>query len=90
MDTPRAELMAEAAWESGWVDASGRPLAEVIAALRPYRTGTLRLSRAAGGLPVSGHFPLDDTNAALATLEDMMPISVRRFTPWFVSINVAA
>jgi transmembrane sensor len=45
---------------------------------------------AAGGLPVSGHFPLDDTNAALATLEDMMPISVRRFTPWFVSINVAA
>ncbi|MDR6600463.1 transmembrane sensor [Achromobacter deleyi] len=90
MDTPRAELMAEAAWESGWVDARGRPLAEVIAALRPYRTGTLRLSMAAGGLPVSGHFPLDDTNAALDTLEDMMPISVRRFTPWFVSINVAA
>ncbi|WMD23632.1 FecR domain-containing protein [Achromobacter seleniivolatilans] len=89
MDTPRAELVAEAAWESGWVDARGRPLAEVVAALRPYRSGTLRVSMAAGGLPVSGHFPLDDTNAALDTLQDMMPIHVRRFTPWFVSINVA-
>ncbi len=90
MDTPRAELMAEAAWEAGWVEARGRPLAEVIAALRPYRSGTLRVSMAAGGLPVSGHFPLDDTDAALDTLRDMMPINVRRFTPWFVSINVAA
>jgi transmembrane sensor len=89
MDTPRAELMAEAAWEAGWVEARGRPLAEVIAALRPYRSGTLRVSMAAGGLPVSGHFPLDDTDAALDTLKDMMPIHVRRFTPWFVSINVA-
>ncbi len=90
MGTPRAELMAEAAWEAGWVEARGRPLAEVIAALRPYRSGTLRVSMAAGGLPVSGHFPLDDTDAALDTLRDMMPINVRRFTPWFVSINVAA
>ncbi len=90
IDTPRAELMAEAAWEAGWVDARGRPLAEVIAALRPYRSGTLRVSMAAGGLPVSGHFPLDDTDAALSTLQDMMPIQVRRYTPWFVSINVAA
>ena len=76
MDTPRAELMAEAAWEAGWVEARGRPLAEVIAALRPYRSGTLRVSMAAGGLPVSGHFPLDDTDAALDTLKDMMPIHV--------------
>lgn len=89
MDTPRAELMAEAAWEAGWVDARGRPLAEVIAALRPYRSGTLRVSMAAGGLPVSGHFPLDDTDAALDSLQALMPIRVRRFTPWFVSINVA-
>ncbi|CUI64787.1 fec operon regulator FecR [Achromobacter xylosoxidans] len=90
IDTPRAELVAEAAWEAGWVDARGRPLAEVIAALRPYRSGTLRVSMAAGGLPVSGHFPLDDTDAALDALQDQMPIHVRRYTPWFVSINVAA
>ena len=45
---------------------------------------------AAGGLPVSGHFPLDDTDAALDSLQDLMPIQVRRFTPWFVSISVAA
>lgn len=89
MDTPRAELTAEAAWENGWVDARGRPLAEVIAALRPYRSGALRVSMAAGGLPVYGHFPLDNTDAALSALQESMPIEVRRYTPWFVSINVA-
>lgn len=89
MDTPRAELMAEAAWEAGWIDVRGRPLAEVIAALRPYRSGSLRVSMAAGGLPVSGHFPLDDTDAALRSLQESMPIHIRRYTPWYVSINVA-
>ena len=81
MDTPRAELMAEAAWEAGWIDVRGRPLAEVIAALRPYRSGSLRISMAAGGLPVSGHFPLDDTDAALRSLQESMPIHIRRYTP---------
>lgn len=88
MDTPRAELMADASWESGWIDARGRPLGEIIAALRPYRGGTLRVSMAAGGLPVNGHFPLDDTDAALSALQNSMPIQVRRITPWYVSINV--
>ena len=73
--------MAEAAWEAGWIDVRGRPLAEVIAALRPYRSGSLRISMAAGGLPVSGHFPLDDTDAALRSLQESMPIHIRRYTP---------
>lgn len=85
---PRTDLVPEAAWEHGWIEAYDRPLAEVIAALRPYRQGSLRVSMAAGGLPVRGSYPLDDTDAALRALENSMPINVRRFTPWFVSIGV--
>jgi transmembrane sensor len=88
VDSPRAELVADAAWETGWIAVRNRPLTEVIAALRPYRSGILRISMAAGGLPVTGQFPLDDTDATLHTLEQTMPISIRRITPWLVSIDV--
>lgn len=88
VDSPRAELLADAAWETGWIAVRNRPLADVIAALRPYRGGILRVSMAAGGLPVTGQFPLDDTDATLDTLEQNVPINVRRYTPWLVTIDV--
>ena len=87
---PRAELAAQAAWEHGLIDARSQPLAEIVQALRPYYPGALRVSMAAGGLPVTGEFPLDDVDQALRSLEENMPIDVRRFTPWFVSIGVAS
>lgn len=90
VDTPKAELVADAAWESGWIAVRNRPLAEVVAALRPYRSGLLRVSMAAGGLPVTGQFPLDDTDAALKALEQSMPISVSRLTPWLVTLDVVS
>jgi transmembrane sensor len=88
VDAPRSELVADAAWETGWIAVRNRPLAEVIAALRPYRSGMLRLSMAAGGLLVTGQFPLDDTDATLNALEQTMPVSIRRMTPWVVMIDV--
>ncbi|ALM82143.1 FecR domain-containing protein [Bordetella sp. N] len=87
IDTPRAELMADAAWETGWIAVRNRPLADIVAALRPYRSGLLRVSMAAGGLLVTGQFPLDDSDAALATLARTIPITIKRL-PWLVSIDV--
>lgn len=87
--TARADLLADAAWETGWVDVKERPLLEVIQALRPYRKGALRISIAAGGLLTSGRYPLDDTDAALRALQADMPIQVHRITPWFTSIDLA-
>ncbi|AZY49421.1 FecR domain-containing protein [Bordetella avium] len=90
LDAARPELAAEAAWEGGWINANGRPLAEIVAALRPYRHGTLRVSMAAGGLPVTGMYPLDDSDAALQALSERMPIAIQRLTPWFVAIDIAS
>ena len=87
---PRAELAAQAAWEHGLIDARGQPLAEIIGALRPYYPGSLRVSMAAGGLPVTGEYQLDDVDATLRSLQQRMPIDVRRFTPWIISIGVAS
>jgi transmembrane sensor len=90
VDSPRSELLADAAWETGWIAVRNRPLAEVVAALRPYRSGILRVSMAAGGLLVTGQFPLDDSEATLNALEQSMPVSIRRITPWLVTIDVAS
>ena len=80
MDTPRAELMAEAAWEAGWIDA--RPAAgrgDRGAAPLPQR---LAAHLHGCGRPAGvGHFPLDDTDAALRSLQESMPIHIRRYTP---------
>jgi transmembrane sensor len=80
--------MAEASWENGNINGHGRPLMDIIAALRPYRVGTLRVSAAAGGLPVFGHYSLDDTDATLSALQQRMPISIHYYGPFGVSIGV--
>lgn len=87
---PSYEMAAQAAWEHGRIDARGVTLSEIVAALRPYYSGALRVSMAAGGLPVSGHYSLDDVDATLLHLEQNLPIVVQRFTPWLTTISVAA
>ena len=88
MDTPRAELMAEAAWEAGWIDVRGRPLAEVIAALRPTAAARcaspwLRAACRCRDTSVGRH----RRRPALAAGEHAHPYPPLH--PWYVSINVA-
>jgi transmembrane sensor len=71
------DLSGRAAWADGMLVANDEPLADVIAALRPYRMGYIRLSPAAAQLRVLGAFPLDDTDNLLRSLAQTMPISVR-------------
>lgn len=75
--TAPAESLA--AWAAGQLDVRDRPLAEVIAALRPYRRGYLRLSPRAAALRVYGVFPLDQPDAALRALAETQPIALRRY-----------
>lgn len=71
------DLSGRAAWVDGMLVANDEALADVIAALRPYRLGYVRLSPAAARLRVLGAFPLDDTDNLLRSLAQTMPISVR-------------
>lgn len=80
----------ENSWVDGYYTASDTPLAEVVAALRPYRKGILRLDPAVAQLRISGTFPLDDTDRVLSALASALPIAVTRVSPYWVSISSRA
>jgi len=64
------------AWQQGLFVVNDRPLGEVVAALRPYRRGLLRIAPEAARLRVHGSYPLDDTHRALAIIADTLPVAV--------------
>ncbi|WP_410018010.1 MULTISPECIES: FecR family protein [unclassified Pseudomonas] len=77
-----------AAWTRGLLTVDDRPLSEVLQTLASYRHGVVRFDPGAlQGLRVSGVFKLDDTEAALATLADNLPIKVEYFTDLMVVIK---
>jgi transmembrane sensor len=80
---------AETAWVDGKLQVNDRTLAEVVAALDNYRPGFIRLAPELASLRISGSFPLDDTDHVLSTLEQVMPVVVRRISPYWISIEAA-
>ncbi|MGY2499030.1 ferric citrate uptake sigma factor regulator FecR, partial [Klebsiella pneumoniae] len=60
----------------------------VLQTLASYRHGVVRFDpQALQGMRVSGVFKLDDSDAALATLADNLPIKVEHFTDLLVVIK---
>ena len=77
-----------AAWTRGLLTVDDRPLSEVLQTLASYRHGVVRFdAQALHGMRVSGVFKLDDSDAALATLADNLPIKVEYFTDLLVVIK---
>ncbi|MBD3826120.1 MULTISPECIES: FecR family protein [Stenotrophomonas] len=75
-------------WTTGMRVADAMPLAALLAHLGRYRHGRLRCDPAIATLPVSGAFPLDDTERSLAMLEATYPVRVRRAPGgWWVLIE---
>ncbi|MBS7777113.1 FecR family protein [Acidovorax sp. CCYZU-2555] len=77
-----------AAWQHGMLLANDESLGDVIAALRPYRAGLLRISPEAARLRVLGAFALDNTDHALQALADNLPIRIQRYSAgWLTTID---
>ncbi|WP_306430682.1 FecR family protein [Bordetella genomosp. 10] len=79
--------LAREAWTRGVLIAQNVPLADVVDELRRHYRGYLNLAPEAAGLRVFGSYPANDPDQALAMLESVMPIRVRRPLPWWVSIE---
>jgi transmembrane sensor len=77
-----------AAWVDGFIEVHDRPLSEVIAAMRPYCSGFLRVTPQAGDLRVTGTFSLDDGRRTLAALAETLPIMIRSRTDYWISIEL--
>jgi len=66
------------AWTRGMLMADGMRLADFAAELQRYRGGVVRCDPAVAGVRVSGTFPMDDTDMALAMLASTYPVAARR------------
>jgi len=81
---------SDVAWVDGQLIVLDARLGTVIEELGRYRAGVLQCDEAAARLRVSGTFRLDSTDAVLANLQAALPISVRYFTRYWVSITPTA
>jgi len=65
------------------------PLEDVVAALRPYTRGFVRLAPEVRGLRVQGVYPLDNPERAFTALAETLPIRVDHYSPWLTVIRPA-
>ncbi|GGI16677.1 FecR domain-containing protein [Oxalicibacterium faecigallinarum] len=79
----------KASWEQGMLTVRDERLSEVVAAIRPYRAGFIRISPEAAKLRVLGAFVLDDTDRLIESLVQTLPIRVDFYSRWLAVIDVA-
>ncbi|MDO7896583.1 FecR domain-containing protein [Pseudomonas citrulli] len=87
MGAVHAYSALQAAWVNGQLIVLDAPLGDVIEELGRYRPGVLHCQERARSLRVSGTLRLDATDAVLANLQAALPIQVRYFTRYWVSIT---
>ena len=80
---------AQAAWVDGQLIVLDARLGDVIDELARYRPGVLQCDPASARLRVSGTLRLDATDAVLANLQATLPIQVKYFTRYWVSVKHA-
>lgn len=89
IQAPQAADPNSLAWINGKLVAERLPLTRFIAELGRYRQGLLRIDPALAGLQITGVFSLHDTDATLARLPQALPVRVRYFSRYWVSIDAA-
>ncbi|CUJ71963.1 DUF4880 domain-containing protein [Achromobacter kerstersii] len=74
------------AWTRGLLIVDNWRLDDFISHLDRYRPGRLSCDAAVAALRVSGAFPIDDTDHALAAVERALPVRVSRFTRYYTRV----
>lgn len=90
VQVPAASMAAETAWTRGLLIAERMRLADFLAELGRYRNGLLRCDPAVQDLIVSGVYSVDDTDMALATLEQALPVRIKKVTRYWVTVGARA
>ena len=74
------------AWVDGMLVATSMPLGEFLQILATYHPGYLGYDPAVASLPVSGTYPLDNTDQILTSLAATLPIKVYTVTRYWVRV----
>ena len=86
-DTPRALDANSGAWVDGMLVAAHMRLADFLQELGRYRRGQLNCDAGVADLLISGSYPLDDSERILDLLEVSLPVTVKRFTRYWVTVQ---
>jgi len=85
---PAADEARSAAWTRGMLVADDMPLPDFLKALAPHRRGRLDCAADAAALRISGAFPLDDTDRALAAMARALPVRVDGLTRYWLTVRL--
>ncbi|TDV51729.1 FecR family protein [Pseudomonas helmanticensis] len=75
------------AWADGMLVAAHMRLGDFLDELGRYRRGQLNCAKNVADLLISGTYPLDDSERILDLLEISLPVKVKRFTRYWVSVE---
>jgi len=78
------------AWVDGMLVAAHMRLGDFLDELGRYRRGQLNCAPEAAELLISGSYPLADSERILDLLEVALPVRVRRFTRYWVTVEARA
>jgi transmembrane sensor len=78
--------LAADAWVDGVIEANNARLGDVLDALAQHRRGWLRYDAQVADLRVNGIFHLKDSDKALSSLANTLPITINRHTDWWISV----
>lgn len=78
------------AWTEGMLVAAHMRLGDFLDELGRYRRGQLHCAQSVADLLISGTYPLDDSERILDLLQISLPVKVRRFTRYWVSVEARA
>lgn len=77
------------AWVNGLIVVYAMRLQDFAVELSRYQPGVLRCDPSVAELQISGSFPLNDIEAVLQTIEQILPVRVRRFTRYWTTLGPA-
>lgn len=75
------------AWADGMLVAAHMRLGDFLDELGRYRRGQLNCDTKVADLLISGTYPLDDSERILDLLEISLPVKVKRFTRYWVTVE---
>ncbi|WP_445179719.1 FecR domain-containing protein [Pseudomonas sp. McL0111] len=78
------------AWADGMLVAAHMRLGDFLDELGRYRRGQLHCDAKVADLLISGTYPLDDSERILDLLEISLPVKVKRFTRYWVTVEAKA
>lgn len=88
--TPRPLEVGSGAWTDGMLVAAHMRLGDFLAELGRYRRGQLNCDPKVADLLISGTYPVNDSERVLDLLTVSLPVRVKRFTRYWVTVEARA